>query len=74
MCGTYSTCKNVGCPLVIVASARLEVRCQQCVGASSVDPQLVKHGVTVCLEVAACQYNPWCVWKLCEGSEGNLRD
>ena len=37
--GTY---KNVGCPLVILADARLEARCPQCVGASSVDPQTGK--------------------------------
>ena len=44
------TCKNVGCPLVILVDVRLEVRCQRCVGASSVDPQQVRHGVTVCLK------------------------
>ena len=70
-CVYVSICKSVGCPQEILVGARLEVRCQQCVEASSVDLQLVEHVVTVCQKWwHLC--NPWYVWKLCKGSEGNL--
>ena len=65
-------CRNVGCPLVILVGARLRVRSQLCAGASSVDLQLVKHVVTV-YQKWWHQCIPWCVWKLSEGSEENLR-
>ena len=72
MC-TKNTCKSVVYPLVILVSVRLEVMCLQCVGASSVDPQLVEHGVIVYWRfLHLC--SPWCAWKLCEGSVGNPKD
>ena len=66
-----STCRNEGCPLVILVDVRLGARCQQCVGASIVDLQLVKHGVTMCQKWQH-QCSPWCVWIVCTGIAWNL--
>ena len=59
--------------MVNIGRGKVGVRCQQCVGAFSVDPQQVKHGVTVCLK-RWHQCNPWCVWKVCAGSAWNHED
>ena len=56
---------------MILVGARLGIRCQQCVQASSVDLQLVKYVVTVYWRWL-CRCKPWCVWKLSDGSKENL--
>ena len=46
-CEYAGTCRNVGCPLGKLVGAGLEVRCQQYVGASSVNLWWVRHVVIV---------------------------
>ena len=57
---------------MILVGAGLEVKCQQYVGASSVNLSWVRHVVIVCQRWQH-QCSPVYVWKPFEGSEENLK-